>query len=455
MASIFGILSVARDGILAQTAAIDLTGQNVAGANTPGYVKRTATLESRPNGGVQMSGAARSFDRFTYAQLVDQSGKLASATARSTAMSDVEVLVTPSQDHLGDRADALLNTFHELALHPADTSVRTSVLAQAQWVASGFSETANGLESLRSEFTIRATDVASEVNQRLTSLTKIDQDIVSAKGRGEDASDLLDRRDQLVREIGDRVGARSVESDTGSITIFGAGTVLYEGGRAAQLVVSQDPGGMLRVEADRNGNLIDVTNGMGSGTLEGIIQARDVDIPSVMSSLDKFAKDFADAVNALHVTGFALDGTTGRPLFVPAASVTGAAHAMAVDPSMTDHPELLAAASNANDLPGGNDIATALANLSTTALPNGSTASERYAAIASKVGVLRSIATSEEQMRQDTVATATTLRESASGVSTDEEMIHMQQFQRAFEASSKVLQTVDGLFDVLLRSFGG
>jgi flagellar hook-associated protein 1 FlgK len=199
---------------------------------------------------------------------------------------------------------------------------------------------------------------------------------------------------------------------------------------------------------------MDVTSGITSGTLEGIRQARDIDIPSVMSSLDHFAKDFGDAVNALHMTGFALDGTTGRPLFVPAAGVTGAAHGMAVDPSLTDHPELLAAASNVTDLPGGNDIAAALANLSTTALPNGSTASERYAAIASKVGVLRSIATSEEQMRQDTVATATTLRESASGVSTDEEMIHMQQFQRAFEASSKILQTVDGLFDVLLKSFG-
>lgn len=451
MSSLFSLLSVARDGVLAQTAALDVTGQNVAGANTAGYVKRTPVLESVAGGGVMMSGAQRSFDRFSYAQLIDQSGRLSSATARATAMSDVEALLTPGSDHIGDRADALFDALHELATHPSDTAVRSSVLARAEWLASGFAETANGLDAFRGELTTRAADVAGEVNQRLTAVATLDQDILTAKGRGDDAADLLDRRDQLVREVADRVGARVVESAGGGITLFGAGTVLYEGGRAAQLSVTVDPGGLLKVQANRNGNLIDITGGLQTGTLAGVRQARDFDIAGLQSSLDAYAKDLGDTINSIHVAGFSLDGSTGHNLFAPAATAQGAAHAMALDAAMVGHPELLAASSSATGVPGGNDVAVKLAELARGPIAGGSTASERYAAIASAVGVLRTSTESEESMRQDTLATATALRESASGVSTDEEMIHLQQFQRAFEASTRVLSTISALFDSVMN----
>lgn len=450
MSSLFGLLAVARDGIMAQTAALDVTGQNVAGANTPGYVRRTPVLESVTGGGVVMSGAVRSFDRFTYAQLIDQSGRLSSATARATAISDVEALVTPGADHIGDRADALFNAFRELTVHPSDSAVRSAVLSSAQWLASGFSETANGLDAFRGELATRATDVAAEVNQRLNGIATLDKGIIESRGRGEDASDLIDRRDQMVREVADRVGARVVESPNGGITLFGGGTVLYEGGRAAQLDISLDTDGLLKVQANRNGNVIDITSGIQTGTLAGVKQSRDVDIAGLQTSLDAYAKDIADTINAIHVTGVALDGSTGRNLFTPSATVKGAAHAMALDPAMDGHPELLGTASNSTNLPGGNDIAVKLADLARNPINGGSTASERYAAIASGVGQLRTTTESEEAMRQDTVATATALRESASGVSTDEEMIHLQQYQRAFEASTRVLSTINSLFDSVM-----
>jgi len=452
MASLFSLLSVARDGVLAQTAALDVTTQNVAGANTAGYVRRAPVLESVASGGVTMAGVSRSFDRFTFGQLVDQEGRLASASARSGALADLEALVSPAADHLGERADALFASFQELALRPTETSARSAVLANAEWLAAGFSETADGLERSRAELFTRARDVASEVNLRLDSLAEIDMSVVETRARGEDVSPLLDRRDQLVRDIAERVGARVVEDDAGRLTLFAAGTVLYQGGVAAKLSVSQDPAGSLRVQADRSGNVIDVTARLDTGTLAGIQEVRDVDIPGVLGRIDAYAKDIADAVNALHASGVALDGTSGRPLFTPHATVAGAAHAMAVDPSLVGRPDLVAAADAAGELPAGNVTAVALANLARSALPGGGTASERYAAIASTVGVLRTTSIANEQMREDTVATATTLRESVSGVSTDEEMVRLQQFQRSFEACTRVLRTIDELFDSLLQA---
>lgn len=452
MGGLFSLLSLARDGVLAQTAALDVTSQNVAGANTPGYVRRVPVLQSVASGGVQMSGTSRTFDRFAYAQLVDQAGRLGAANARAGAISDVEAVVTPATDHLGDRADALFDSLNELALHPADPAVRTAVLAQADWLASGFAETANGLERFRGELFSRATDLAAEVTDRLSQMASLDRDIIDATGRGEGAADLRDRRDQLVKEIGERVGARAVEGANGGLTLFGAGTVLYEGGRAASLSASLDTDGALHVEANRNGNVIDVSSGIETGTLAGLREARDVDIPGILARLDSFANDLTTAINDVHVTGFGLDGASGRPLFTQSATVKGAAHAMAVDPGIAGHPERLAAAGTSDDVPGGNAVAVALANLSHASLPGGGTSSDRYALIASNVGVLRTATDAEQAMREDTVATASALRESASGVSTDEEMIHLQQYQRAFEASTRVLRAVDELFDTLMKT---
>lgn len=450
MATLSSILSVARDGVLAQTAALDVTGRNVAGANTPGYVRRTPVLESVPSGGVRLASAARSFDRFTYAQLVDQTGRLASARARSTALVDLEALVTPANDHLGDRADALFEAFHELAANPADPSVRSAVLARAEWLAAGFRETRAGVEGFRAELATRARDVATEVNARLENLSSVETSIKSALARGEDPSDLLDTRDRIVQEIGERVGARAVIDDDGTLTLFGGGTVLYEGGRAAKLVTSLDETGALRVHADRNGNTVDITSGITSGTLAGVRQARDVDAPTLLGEIDAFARSVIDAVNEVHEAGVGLDGSSGRPFFTPVSTTKGAAHAMAIDPSLADRPDLIAAAGSPGDLPGGNDVAVRLARLGSSGLAGGATAAERYAGLASTMGVLVTSATSEERMRQDTVATASALRESTSGVSTDEEMIHLQQFQRAFEASTRVLRVVDELFDALM-----
>jgi len=444
-------MSLARDGIAAHSAALHVTGQNVAGANTPGYVKRTATLSSTVGGGVEMSAVARNFDRFTYSQLVDQSGRLAAATARATAISDVEVLATPASDHIGDRADALFDALHELALPPSSDSARASVLARAAWLAAGFSETADGLDAFRTELGTRASEVVGEVNDRLASLVMVDEGIVAARARGEQANDLIDTRDRLVKEIAERVGARAIDAPNGGITIFGAGTVLYEARKPTTLVSSLDIGGSLRIQSNREGVLTDVTKAIDTGTLAGIRQARDVDIPGLLDSLDAFAKDLADSVNAIHTTGFGLDGNSGRPLFTPSATVKGAAHAMEVDLSVRDHPERVAAAGAAADVPGGNDIAVKLSDLARAPLAGTGTAGERFAAFAGKVGVLRTVTRSDEEMRKDTVATATSLREGTSGVSTDEEMIQLQQFQRGFEASTRVLRTVDSLFDSIFQ----
>lgn len=458
MAGLFGVLGIAGDGLLAQVAGIDTTGQNVSNVNTPGYVRRSAILQARPlggpsQGGVEVAGIARSFDRFAWGRVVDEQGKGGAAGARGDALAQVEGIVAPQGGpSIADKLNALFQSFNALSAFPMDIPTRTQALGAATDVAQAFSSTASQLADTRSGLLAKAQGIGAEVNERLTKIAALDARIEEATGRGEPATDLRDTRDKLAGEIGDRIGAKAIEDDKGHFTLFAAGTALVDGSSASSIDVGLDGNGALAVKAHRpGGSTIDVTSAVNEGSLGGIREARDVDVPKVQKALDQLAYDVATAVNGVHTTGVGLDAVGGRALFTPPGVVNGAAYAMSVDASVVGRPDRLAAAQNVGQLPGGNSVAVSLAALASQPLSGGAPPAQSFGAIASGVGTAKAAADSERQLRQETVAQATALRESASGVSLDEEMVNMTRFQRAFEASTKVLQTVDGLLDGLMK----
>jgi flagellar hook-associated protein 1 FlgK len=450
MSTLSSLLSVARDGMIASNAAIQIASQNIAGASTPGYVRRSAVLEERAQGGVRVGGIARSFDGFAQARLLDQESFLADARERAGALGALEGLVSPAYASIGERADALFSSFRELAMRPSDATTRATVLTRAESLAAGFAETARGIESLRTELLGQADGVAKELNGRLEQLASLDRQILAA---GDGAEPLRDRRDQTIREISERIGGHATYGKDGSVTLFGAGGVLYEGGSAAKLRVELDVGGNLQVNLERGGRVTDITNGLAAGSLAGIREARDVDLPRAQADLDALAYETGQMLNGIHAGGVGLDGTGNRALFDVGATPAGAAKRFSVHVDVKGHPERLAAAGAAGNLPGGSDVASKLAHASDAVLAGGGTVSHRYISMVGSVGRTRQAADGDVALREDTVATTQAARESVSGVSADEEFIQLQQFQRAFEASARVLRTVDELFDSLLRSF--
>src|SRR5580692_9870463 len=100
MTSLFGLLNIAQNGLAAQTAGLDATGQNVSNVNTPGYSRVTANLETTTTGdtfagSVQVSGVVRSFNQLTYGNLLSQQGQSGAADARNSALAQTQGIVAP------------------------------------------------------------------------------------------------------------------------------------------------------------------------------------------------------------------------------------------------------------------------------------------------------------------------------------------------------------------------
>jgi flagellar hook-associated protein 1 FlgK len=320
------------------------------------------------------------------------------------------------------------------------------VLDQATQLAQSISGTANGLAQSQASMFTQAKGIATEVNGNLSQIAQLNNEIAQAHAQGDEAPDLRDKRDALVSSVADQIGAKVVEDPSGSVTLFAAGAALVSGNQAASLNVALDSTGAMKFTANRpGGSAIDVTSGVTNGSLGGVREARDVDIAQSAGQLDQFAYDFAQSVNTVHASGYGLDGATGRPLFAAPSQIAGAAANFAVDPSMVGHPDRVAAAQNAQDVPGGNDVAVALAQLANQPLNGGGTPAAQFASIASQLGGAKAAADTEAATRADTVTQAENLNSSASGVSLNEEMVNMTRFQQAFQASTKVLQVADTL----------
>jgi flagellar hook-associated protein 1 FlgK len=456
MTSIYGLLDIASSGLAAQSAALDITGQNVANANTPGYVKRSVTIgDTTGNGQVVVLGATRSINAFAQASVLAQQSLSGAADGRSSALAQLEAIVAPTGGTVGDAVNAFFSSIQTLAATPADPSARAAVLNQATNLAQSISTTASGIAATQQGELASAQGLAQQVSDDLSQIATLNGQIATATAQGSSAADLRDQRDVLVGKVATATGARTIEDASGRVTLFGAGTALVSGDSASSLSVGLDASGALKITATRSdGSSVDVTSQTTQGQLGGIREARDVDAAKAASSLDQLAYNLSNAVNTAHAAGFALDGSSGHPLFTQPTGVAGAAYAMAVDPSMAGHPELIAAASSAADAPGGNGNLSALAAVGSNPLLNGQPPADAFATIASTVGSAKSSAEAEQTLRGDTLAQAQTLEQSADGVSVDEEMANLTRYQNAYEASTKVLQTVSTLLNNFMTVLG-
>ena len=449
--SLFRVLGAARDGVLAQSAALATTGQNIANVSTPGYVRRRVVLEST-NGqnGVRYSGSQRTFDRFSFEHVIAQQSKFSAAQARSYALTEIETAIAPPNGSIGDEAIQLVQAFNALSAFPVDPSLRAEVIAKTRNLASTVASTAKSLEATAENLLGRTREVVGEINTGLKNIADLNRQIATTLGSGGDASGLRDQRDLLVRDVGERLGARAIEGADGRVTLFGAGATLVEGNNFSALSFDLDDNGAMRFYVS-SASKVNITSRIDTGTLGGLREARDVDLAKMREKLDAYAYDVATTFNAVHREGYGLDGSTGLDLFVAPAAKSGAALLMAIDPSIEGQPDRVGAAADPSQLPGGNGVALRLGALGTAPSFGGATLADRFADIAIEIGLRKRDAEAESQLRTDTLAVAEQLADSANGVSIDEEMVELSQFQRAFEASTRVLRTADELLKTLLE----
>lgn len=464
MAGLSNLLYTARDALAAQSYGLNVTGSNVANANTPGYVRRDTLLETtvlgtQTSGSVDVAGLRRTTDQFLDQRANAANGQASYANERDSQLASVENLVDDSSGGgLGDALSQLYSSFTALAANPNDPTTRETVLDRAASFASQANDIGSAIGQQKSDILSEAQGVATDINQHATDLANLNQQIAAAENAGQDAADLKDRRDQKLSELSALVDTHSFMNSSGNLVVQAAGMTLVEGQVARQLSVGLASDGTMQINSNRPGGLTeDVTSFVTGGKLGALRDTRDVDLKQVGDKFDQFVYDVATAVNTQHAAGTGLDGVSGRNLFSISATSAGAARAIAIDPSVAGQPNSIAAASSVGSLPGGSDNAVLLGQLSSQTFASGGTRTggDAYADIVGDVASRKAQSADSVTLRADVKAQADTQRESVSGVSLDEEMISLTKYQNAYQAAQKVLKTADDLMQGLLDMVPG
>jgi flagellar hook-associated protein 1 len=440
-----------------------VTGQNINNASTPGYVKRDPILASRTMGketygSVETLGLRRDTNVYLEGRYLSSLGMSAAAETRDSALSQLEALFNDlAGAGIGKSLDRMRNAFNQLSVDPSDSIGRSEVLAALYDFVARSHETGQVIATQQNELVSQAVEVVGQINESAKQLAALNDQIVNATLEGHDAADLRDKRGQILMQLSELVDVKVVEEPDGNALVQVAGATLVEGTSVRQLGIDLNLDGTMKLTSVRLGgdNPTDISAGLGGGKLSGIFRARDEDLRAVSTRLDTLVYDIASALNAQHRAGFGLDGSTNNDLF-DLSGVTsppeGAAMSIEVNSAINLDPSKLAASDSATTLPGSGVNARLITAVFDANVVFGSTrnAGEAYSDLVGEVGVRRADAIREGSLRKTMESQAYELRESAVGVSLDEEMIALTRYQRAYQAASKLLTMADEMFQDLL-----
>lgn len=457
--NLFSVLGIGASGIRSASYGAGVAGHNATNAGTPGYSRRIAHAvpghPGPPIGGGVVDGAAR-----RVIDLPAERRLLLAGSNLHAAESEVQLLdgldrTLGSDDGVIGALSEFEAALSDLSATPGDIGVREAVLGRADTLAASFRAAAKALDDARAAANERARAGVGRANELLSQASALTSQIADAEAGGTEASDLRDRRDEVLRSLAAELPLRTLTHDDGSISVSleSGEPLLSRDGRASLLAVGATTTGDVTVLAQVAGASVDISAKLTSGTIGGALLTRDGTITTAQASLDTLAFDVATAYNATHSAGFGLDGVGGRPLFAAPAAVPGAARSLAVSSAVAGQPDAIAAAIDPLAIPGDGRNALALAALATSSIASGGTQSAR-GAFSSLVGAVgRAIADGEGRVAiaESAFAQATTLRETISGVSEDEEMITLMKYQHAHQAALRLVAVADEMLGELMQ----
>jgi len=315
------LVSVGLQALSVSQRALDLTGQNIANVNTPGYSRQELTLSARPAPelGVEVISSSRVVDSFATRQLWRDTSSFEGADRFEYYINQLDDLLASSDTSVTASMDQFFAALQTVANDPASVPNRELFLAQADALARRFNDMDQLMDGLGEEINARIRSETSNSNQMLSQIAKLNDTISVAASRNEEASELRDQRDELILKLSETFNLSARPNNDGSIVdlYVGNGVPLVIGSAASALTTrpgSFDPDRVEMVVAVGT-RKIDVSGDLAGGRIGGMLNFRRDVLDPAQNELGRLAIIFADTMNTQHQSGMDLDGNLGGLLF--------------------------------------------------------------------------------------------------------------------------------------------
>lgn len=328
-----GIINIGVTALTANQNALQTISNNIANVNTPGYTRQAVVLSNIPGQftgsgyygkGVETLTVRRLYDEFLTRQAATSQAVASSDATRYSYMQQLESLFPSGPNGLGASVSDMLNAYSDITNAPTDLTARAVALARADEMAHRFRSTAEAINELRMGTTSQLRIDATAINNLAGQIAKTNEQIAIAMGSGHTPNDLLDQRDQLIRDLNKYVQTTNIKADDGSLSIFLAGSqplvlgktvspvsvVEDEFGDPAKVKLAITVGGVPRILEESM---------LGGGEVAGLLRFQNTDLVDASNLLGRMALAIGTRMNEQQALGLDLNGNAGNPLFNIAA----------------------------------------------------------------------------------------------------------------------------------------
>lgn len=472
MLGLFGALRLGTRALAAQRQGVEVAGHNLANVNNTAYARQRVSIQSTASSdgltdpvgsGVEVVAIRQIRDRILDGQVIAEGGVSGSLEAQQRALKTAQSLLGQSIDRGNTGAGGtsaadgvgggqqlaagladFFNSFASLAAQPASIPEREITLRRAAALAAQFPALDNRLSILGRQLDESLDTDLKSANALLSDIARLNGQISRTEVvSGGSANDLRDQRLAKLESLSGVIGFDSIEASDGSLAIVVGGVSLVTSDvREKTLETFTNTDGNRMIRASGTTDALAITSGRVHGTLD----ARDGGLKDLRSGINDLAKSLIDEVNSVHSAGFALDGTTGRAFFLGSSAAD-----IRVNQALLDNPTSLQVSGSATAR-GDNRVAQALSQLGNRPIAalDGQTLGNAYNRIVGRLG--EDLASVNQQLADQKVVAELLKgqRDSVSGVSIDEEMADLTRFQRGYQASAKLINTIDELMDTTL-----
>jgi flagellar hook-associated protein 1 len=333
--SLLSSIQMGANSLQAQQLGLQVVGQNIANANTPGYSVETLGLTPGPTSrdgsvllgsGVEIEGVQQQVDQFLNAQVRSGLSTQTGTGVSSQTYQQLEGLFGALNDtNSGTNLDSAMTSFFssisQVLNNPADPTVRQLAVANGQTLATTFNQLASSATQLQTSLNGQVENDAASVNNLLTQIGSLNSQIVQLQGgaggagaAGNQAVGLTDQRNQALSSLANLINISTQQQPDGSVTVYNSGQYLVDEGEVRPVaVVNSVNNGVQVANISLQGSNVPLS--ITSGEVGGLINSRDQILGGFLGQLNSLAGTFASEFNQIYSTGQGLTGYT---------SITGA-----------------------------------------------------------------------------------------------------------------------------------
>ncbi|MBT3597224.1 MAG: flagellar hook-associated protein FlgK [Verrucomicrobia bacterium] len=461
MSGLLGTLDMGQRALQTQMKGLELTGHNLANVNNPNYSRQRievsstyqvdAGMDSRGTGvGVVTIQQIR--DQILDSQIRSEKSVTGFLESRMTGLDYIQtgmgsVLNPFGQEGAGGldtQLENLIASMHDVSSDPSSRTSRHMFLDAADTLATEMRSVDQQIQQLEDRWDDELNLRVEETNLILDQVASLNQSIQKAeRGGANTANDLRDQRVKTLESLSELIPIDVNSDANGRLQINVNGVSVIDG----ETVVSR-----LSAEAQQQGAPAIFWQPDGQaftpseGRLGGIQDIRNTTLLEIRNQINAIAEDLIQTMNQSHSQGFALDDSNGRDLFIGQN-----ASDIQVNQDLKDHPEWLQASSRQGETGNNETISNMINEMQASRAGLGErTYVEAHADLVAQLGQSIRSSRSDLEDQQAMEALMINQRESISGVSLDEEMTQLVKYQRAFQASARLVSIVDDMLSTIV-----